>query len=98
MEHIYNGILLSHKKGNIANCSNTDGPGDYHTEWGKSERERQILLYVITYKCNLKNNTKNYLQNSNRLTGIENKLMATKGGSREEGKIMSIGLIYICIY
>ena len=30
-----------------------DGPGDYHTKWGKSERERQIL-YDIAYMQNLK--------------------------------------------
>ena len=31
--HIYNGILLSHKKEqNNATCSNKDGPRDCHTE------------------------------------------------------------------
>ena len=31
--HIYNGILLSHKKEqNNAFCSNMDGPRDSHTE------------------------------------------------------------------
>ena len=31
--HIYNGILLSHKKKlNNATCSNMDGPGDYPTK------------------------------------------------------------------
>ena len=30
---IYNGILLSRKEEqNIADCSNTDGPRDYHTK------------------------------------------------------------------
>ena len=28
---IYNGILLGHKKGSNAICSNTDGPTGYHT-------------------------------------------------------------------
>ena len=32
-----------------------DEPRDYHTKWGKSERERQIL-YII-YMSNLKNDT-----------------------------------------
>ena len=43
--HMYNGILLSHKKNEIMPfvCSNMDGPRDYHTKWSKSERERQIL-------------------------------------------------------
>ena len=54
MVHIYNGILLSHKKEwNGVTCSNMDGPRDYHTEWSKSDRERQIL-YDITYMWNLK--------------------------------------------
>ena len=31
--HIYNGILISHNEvGNIAICSNMDGPRDYHTK------------------------------------------------------------------
>ena len=52
--HTHNGILLSHKKEwNNAMCSNMDDPGDYHTKWSKSERERQIP-YNITYLWNLK--------------------------------------------
>ena len=52
--HIYNGILLSHKREqNNAICSNMDGPRDCHTEWGKLDRERQIS-YGIAYMWNLK--------------------------------------------
>ena len=52
--HIYNGILLSHKKEQKnAICSNMDGPRDYHTEWSKSDTERQIS-YDIAYMWNLK--------------------------------------------
>ena len=55
--HIYNGILLSHKKEwNNVICSNMDGPRDDHTKWSKSDRERQ-MSYDITYMWNLKNNT-----------------------------------------
>ena len=55
--HIYNGILLSHKKRmNNAVFSNMDGPRDYHTKWSKSGRERQIP-YDITYMWNLKYDT-----------------------------------------
>ena len=57
--NIYNGILLSHKKEqNNAICSNMDGPRDYHTEWSKSDKERQIS-YDITHMWNLifKNDT-----------------------------------------
>ena len=40
MVHIYNGILLSHKKEqNWIICTDMDGPRDCHTEWSKSERE-----------------------------------------------------------
>ena len=57
MVHIYNGILLSHKKEwNNAICSNMDGPRDYHTTWSKSDRGRQIP-YDIIYLWNLKYDT-----------------------------------------
>ena len=39
--HIYNGILLSHKKEHICVSANeVDEPRTYYTEWSKSERER----------------------------------------------------------
>ena len=55
MCYIYNnGILLSHKKEqNNAICSNMNGPRDCHTEWSKSDTERQIS-YDIAYIWNLK--------------------------------------------
>ena len=38
--HIYNGILLSHKKEwNNAICSNIDGPRDYYTKWSMSDKD-----------------------------------------------------------
>ena len=41
--HIYNGILLSHKKErNLVICRDVDGPKICHTEWSKSEREKQV--------------------------------------------------------
>ena len=47
------------KEWNNAICSNMDGPRDYHTKWGKSDRERQIS-YEITNIWNLiKNDTIN---------------------------------------
>ena len=53
--HVYNEILLSHKKddtrkddANNAICSNMDGPGDYHTKWNKLDKERKIS-YDIAY-------------------------------------------------
>ena len=52
--HIYNGILLSHKKKrNWVICSEVDGHRVSHTEWSKSEREKQIP-YANAYIWNLK--------------------------------------------
>ena len=53
MAHMYNGILLSHKKNwnysveyysaiYTVICSEVDGPRVSHTEGSKSEREKQI--------------------------------------------------------
>ena len=80
--YIYNGILLSHKKEwNNAICRNMDGSRDYHIKWSKPERERR-MSYDTAYMWNLKKRYKwTYLQNKNRPTDIENKLMVTKGES-----------------
>ena len=49
VEHIYNGILLSHKREqNWLICRDMSGSRDCHTEWSKSEREKQIS-YLNTY-------------------------------------------------
>ena len=43
MVHVYNGLLLSHKKEwNNAMYNNMGGPRDYHTKWGQSYRKTQI--------------------------------------------------------
>ena len=56
-----------------------DGPKDCHTEWSKSDREGQ-LLYDFAYMWNLKRWYKwTYVQNRNRVTDVENKLMVTRG-------------------
>ena len=50
---IYNGILLNHEKEqNNSICRDVDGLRDCHTEWSKSEREKQISYY-IAYTWNL---------------------------------------------
>ena len=47
--YTHNGMLFSHiKEWNIAICSNMNELRDYHTEWSKSDRERQ-MLYDITH-------------------------------------------------
>ena len=60
-------------------------PGDYHTKWSKSEKDK----YDITYMKNLKYWYKwTCLQNRYRLTDLENKLMVKlppKGEGAGEG-------------
>ena len=62
MVYIHNGKLLSHQKErNNAICSNIGGSRDFHTKPSKSERERQILPYDITYMWNLKYSTNQHI-------------------------------------
>ena len=84
--HIYNGILLSHKKEqNWVICRDVDVSRDCHTEWSKSEREKK-LSYNNAYMWNLE---KWYrwtgLQGRNWDTDVENKRMDTKRGKRQGG-------------
>ena len=45
---ICDGILLSHKKEqNNAIYSNTDGPGDYHAKWSKSDKDEYHTISLI---------------------------------------------------
>ena len=47
-EHIYSGILLSHKKEwNTTICGNMDGPEDGHTKWSKSEKDKYHMTSFI---------------------------------------------------
>ena len=84
--HRYNGILLSHKKEqNWVICRDADASRVCHTEWSKSEREKQIL-YINAYMWKVE---KGYrwtgLQSRNRDTCVENKCMDTKEGRRGRG-------------
>ena len=83
--HMYNGVLLSHKKEWYnAICSNMDGPRDYYTKW--SQTKTNIIWYHSYVESNFKKWYKwTYLQNRNRLTDIENKLMVTKEEMLGEG-------------
>ena len=78
---IYNGVLLSHKKErNWVICRDVGGSRDCHTEWNKSEREKQIL-YINAYMWNLEKWYRwTSLQGRNWDTDVENKRMDTKGG------------------
>ena len=53
MWHVYIMEYYSAIKRNKIICSEVDGPRVCHTEWSKSEREKQIP-YAITYIWNLK--------------------------------------------
>ena len=97
--HIYHGILLSYKKEqNNAICSNMNGPRDCHSEWSKSDRERQTS-HDIAYMWNLKQWYKwTYLQSRNWVTDVENKLkgyQGGKGGDKLEDWISLYTLLYI---
>ena len=104
--HIYNGILLSHKKErNWVICSHIDGSRDFHTEWSKSEREKQIL-YINAYMWNLEKWYRwTSLQGRNRDTDVEKKHghqggKVAAGGGGGGGMNWEIGIdIYtlICI-
>ena len=101
--HIYNGIVLSHKKEqNWVICKDVDGSRDCHTEWSKSEGEKQIL-YINAHMWNLE---KWYrwtgLQGRNWDTDVENKRMETKRGKWWGGGVMNWEIetdmyILICI-
>ena len=82
--HIYNGILLSHKKEwNWVICRDVDASRDCHTEWSKSEREKQIS-YSNAYMWNLENGTDEpVLQSRNWDRDVENKRRDTKGGKQQ---------------
>ena len=88
MVHIYNGILLSHKKEwNNSICINMDGPRDCHTEWSKSDREKQIS-YDIVYMWGLKKCYKwTCLQNRNRVTDVGNKPYGYLGGKGRRDRL-----------
>ena len=81
MIHIYNGLLLSHKKERIwVGCTEADEPRICYTEWTKSEREKQIS-YINAYIWNLeKGYWWAYLQGRNREADVENGLAGTARG------------------
>ena len=84
--HIYNGILLSHKKGYTWVSSNeVDEPRAYYAEWSESEREKQIS-YINTYICKLERwySWALQMQGSNGDADIRNRLVDMGWG--EEGE------------
>ena len=85
----YSGMSPSHRKEwNCAIYIDVDGVKDCHTEWSKSEREKQI--YLNTYMWNLEKWYRwSYLQSRNRDTDVESICTDIKG---ERGG--RLGLIY----
>ena len=81
--YTYNGILFSYKKEwNNVICNNMDGPRDCHTKWSQTENDKYPH---IAYMWNLRIWHKwTYLQNNNRVTNAENKLMVTGGKRRDK--------------
>ena len=65
-----------------------NGPRDYHTKWTKSKREIQIPYDNHLYVESKLWHKWTYLQNRNRPTDIENKLMVTKGGKEWKRDIL----------
>ena len=48
---LYSGILVSRKQEwNHANCSNIDGPRNYHIKWSKPDKDKWYYLYVESKK------------------------------------------------
>ena len=46
--HIYNGLLLSHKKEHIwVSANEVDEPRAYYTEWSKKEKDKYCILTHI---------------------------------------------------
>ena len=88
--HIYYRIILSHKKGwNNPICSNTDGPGEYHTMWIKSDRERQISYHLYA-ESNQNDKKRTYLQNRDSQISKSN-LWLSKGKHGERDKLGAWG-------
>ena len=101
VRHIRNGILLNQKEEwNWVICRDTDGPRDCHSEWSKSEKEKQIS-YINAYVWNLEKWYRlSYLQNRNRNTNVENKRMESGGiGGRMNWEIAIdiYALLIFCI-
>ena len=99
MAHMYNGILISHKKKwNWAICSEVDGPRVCHTDWSKSEREKQTP-YANTCIWNLKKKKKLWRtlgQDRNKDADVENGLSFHSGrGKGKLGWSERVALTYI---
>ena len=55
-----------------------EGPRDYHTKWSKPERRTNTIWHHLCVESKIRHKW-TYLQNRNRLTDIENRLVVAKG-------------------
>ena len=105
--HIYNRILLSLKRNEIVSfAESVVGPRNCHTEWSKSEREKQTSCNTA-YLWNLEKWYRwTYLQSRNRDT--ENKHVYTKEGRQVWDELgnwdwyiqvcaKSLGRVWLCV-
>ena len=85
--HIYNGILLGHKKEHMwVNSNEVDEPRAYYTKWSKSEREKQIS-YINAFIWNLEGRYWwTCSQSSNGDTDIENRCGEEEGEGEMKGE------------
>ena len=76
-------------------CTNMDGPRDYHTEWSKTDRERQIS-HDKTYMWNLiKNATKELIYKTETNSQISNPILwSLRWKHCIEGGIGKVGITY----
>ena len=74
-----------------------DGPRDCPTEWSQREKDKYHMT-ALTHEILKKKNGTTYLQNRNRITDVENKLMITKGQKAERDKFRDWELIYTHYY
>ena len=70
--HMYTRILLSHKAEWTNAMCNMDGPGDGHTKWSKSDKDKYDIVDMQNLKKKKKWYRWTYLQNRNRLTDLGN--------------------------
>ena len=80
--HIYNGIVLNHKKEWNNICNNTDAARDYNIKWSQLEREKHMISHI----WNLKYDTNELIYwNRSRIRDMENRMVVTKGEGSGRG-------------
>ena len=76
MQYIYTVEYYSAIKRINAICSNVDGPRECHTEWNKLEKDKYHMTYLYVESKIWHKST--YLENRDRLTDTENRLVVVE--------------------